>query len=98
MKTFSFKLNKDGVAETNVPEEYFLNICNFDRFRLSYGYNSWCSDECYGYKIKKEDFEKNAKVLYLNAGSANTVNKSNKVVFISLNKQEALSKTCHKNY
>ena len=32
MKTFSFKLNKDGVAETNVPEEYFLeksNICAF---------------------------------------------------------------------
>ena len=94
MKTFSFKLNKNGVAETNLSEEYFLNICNFDRFRLSYGYNSWCSDECYGYKIKKEDFEKNAKVLYLNAGSANTVNKSNKVVFVSLNKQEALSKTC----
>ena len=93
MKTFSFKLNKDGIAETNVPEEYFLNICNFDRFRLSYERNRWHSDECYGYKIKKEDFEKNAKVLYLNTDGANIVNESNKVVFVRLNKQEALSKT-----
>ena len=93
MKTFSFKLNKDGVAETNVPEEYFLNISNFDRFRLSYSYNSWHSDECYGYKINKEDFEKNAKVLYINADGANIVNKSNKVVFVRLSKQEALDKT-----
>ena len=29
MKTFSFKLNKDGIAETNIPEEYFLNVCNY---------------------------------------------------------------------
>lgn len=93
MKAFSFKLNKDGIAETNVPEEYFLNICNFDRFRLSYERNRWHSDECYGYKIKKEDFEKNAKVLYLNADGANIVNESNKVVFARLNKQEALEKT-----
>ena len=28
MKTFSFKLNKDGVAETNVPEEYFQILIN----------------------------------------------------------------------
>ena len=95
MKTFSFKLNKDGVAETNVQEEYFLNICNFDRFRLSYSYNAWHNDECYGFKVKKEDFEKNAKVLYLNTNiDENIVNKSNKVVFVKLNKQEVLDKTC----
>lgn len=94
MKTFSFKLNKDGVAETNVPEEYFLNICNFDRFILSYSSNKWHNNECYGFKINKEDFEKNAKVLYLNTNSAeNIVNKSNKVVFVKLNKQEVLEKT-----
>lgn len=56
MKTFSFKLNKDGIAETNIPEEYFLNICNFDRFKLSYRYNAFYSDECYGCKVNKEDF------------------------------------------
>ena len=95
MKTFSFKLNKDGIAETNVPEEYFLNICKFERFRLSYKpRDRWYSDECYGYKIKKEDFEKNAKVLYLNAERANNVNYSNKVVFVKLNKSEELAKIC----
>ena len=94
MKTFSFKLNKDGVAETNVPEEYFLDIDKCDRFSLSYEYNRWHSDKYYGYKIKKEDFEKNAKVLYLNADRANNVNYSNKVVFVKLNKSEELAKTC----
>ena len=94
MKTFSFKLNKDGVAETNVPEEYFLDIDKCDRFSLSYERNRWCSDKYYGYKIKKEDFEKNAKVLYLNADSANNVNYSNKVVFVKLNKSEELAKIC----
>lgn len=94
MKTFSFKLNKDGVAETNVPEEYFLDIDKCDRFSLSYEYNRWHSDKYYGYKIKKEDFEKNAKVLYLNADSANNVNYSNKVVFVKLNKSEELAKIC----
>ena len=93
MKTFSFKLNKYGIAETNVPEEYFLNIDKCDRFSLSYEYNRWHNYKYYGYKIKKEDFEKNAKVLYLNADGANIVNESNKVVFVRLNKQEALSKT-----
>ena len=63
MKTFSFKLNKDGIAETNIPEEYFLNVCNFDRFKLSYRYNAFYSGECYGCKVNKEDFEKNAKIL-----------------------------------
>lgn len=94
MKTFSFKLNKDGVAETNVPEEYFLDIDKCDRFSLSYERNRWHSDKYYGYKIKKEDFEKNAKVLYLNADRANNVNYSNKVVFVKLNKSEELAKTC----
>lgn len=94
MKTFSFKLNKDGVAETNVPEEYFLNIDKCDRFSLSYEYNRWHSDKYFGYKIKKEDFEKNAKVLYLNADRANNVNYSNKVVFVKLNKSEELAKIC----
>ena len=94
MKTFSFKLNKDGVAETNVPEEYFLDIDKCDRFSLSYERNRWHSDKYYGYKIKKEDFEKNAKVLYLNADRANNVNYSNKVVFVKLNKSEELAKIC----
>ena len=94
MKTFSFKLNKYGIAETNVPEEYFLNIDKCDRFSLSYEYNRWHNYKYYGYKIKKEDFEKNAKVLYLNADSANTVNSSNKVVFVKLNKSEELAKIC----
>ena len=94
MKTFSFKLNKDGVAETNVPEEYFLDIDKCDRFSLSYERNRWYSDKYYGYKIKKEDFEKNAKVLYLNAERANNVNYSNKVVFVKLNKSEELAKIC----
>lgn len=92
MKTFSFKLNKNGIAETNVPEEYFLNLDEFDKFKLSYSYNSWRNDECYGFRIKKEDFENNAKVLYLNTNSTeNIVNKSNKVVFVKLNKQEAIN-------
>lgn len=94
MKTFSFKLNKYGIAETNVPEEYFLNIDKCDRFSLSYECNRWHNYNYYGYKINKEDFEKNAKVLYLNADSANTVNYSNKVVFVKLNKSEELAKTC----
>lgn len=94
MKTFSFKLNKDGIAETNVPEEYFLNVNGCDRFRLYYSYNRWHNKECYGYKVNKEYFEKNAKVLYLNTnGDENIVNKSNKVVFVKLNKQEVLDKT-----
>ena len=94
MKTFSFKLNKDGIAETNLPEEYFLNVNECEIFRLQYSHNKWHHDDCYGFKIKKEDFEKNAKVLYLNTNSAeNIVNKSNKVVFVKLNKQEVLDKT-----
>lgn len=52
----------------------FLNIDKCDRFSLSYERNRWHSDKYYGYKIKKEDFEKNAKVLYLNADRANNVN------------------------
>lgn len=93
MKTFSFKLNKGGIAETNLPEEYFLNVNGCDRFRLNYSHNRWHHDECYGFKIKKEDFKKNAKVLYLNTnGAENVVNKSNKVVFVKLNKQEVLDK------
>ena len=39
MKTFSFKMNKSGIAETNLPEEYFLNINECDTFKLSYDYN-----------------------------------------------------------
>ena len=94
MKTFSFKLNKDGIAETNLPEEYFLNVNECDIFRLNYSYNRWHIDECYGFNVKKEDFEKNAKVLYLNTNIAeNIVNKSNKVVFVKLNKQKVLEKT-----
>ena len=94
MKTFSFKLNKGCIAETNLPEEYFLNINECDTFRLQYSHNRWHHDECYGFKIKKEDFEKNAKVLYLNTNSSeNTVNLSNKTVFVKLNKQEVLDKT-----
>ena len=94
MKSFSFKLNKSGIAETNLPEEYFLNINECDTFRLQYSHNRWHHDECYGFKIKKEDFEKNAKVLYLNTNSSeNIVNKSNKTVFVKLNKQEVLDKT-----
>ena len=55
---------------------------------------TWYIDEFYGFKVKKEDFEKNAKVLYLNTNIAeNIVNKSNKVVFVKLNKQEILEKT-----
>ena len=93
MKTFSFKLNKDSIAETNIPEEYFLNVCNFDRFKLSYRYNVFYSGECYGCKVNKEDFEKNAKILYLNTNSTeNIVNKSNKVVFVKLNKQKAIKR------
>lgn len=93
MKTFSFKLNKDGIAETNIPEEYFLNVFNFDRFKLSYRYNAWYSGECYGCKVNKEDFEKNAKILYLNTNSdENIVNKSNKVVFVKLNKKKAIKR------
>lgn len=94
MKTFSFKLNKGCTAETNLPEEYFLNLDEIDTFKLSYSYNRWHHDECYGFKIKKEDFEKNAKVLYLNTNSSeNIVNLSNKTVFVKLNKQEVLDKT-----
>lgn len=94
MKTFSFKLNKDGIAETNLPEEYFLNLDKIDTFRLEYSHNRWHHDECYGFKIKKEYFEKNAKVLYLNTNSSeNIVNKSNKAVFVKFNKQEVLDKT-----
>lgn len=94
MKTFSFKLNKGCTAETNLSEEYFLNLDEIDTFKLSYSYNRWHHDECYGFKIKKEDFEKNAKVLYLNTNSSeNIVNKSNKAVFVKFNKQEVLDKT-----
>lgn len=35
MKTFSFKLNKNGMAETNVPEKYFFEIKNYSNFELS---------------------------------------------------------------
>lgn len=94
MKTFSFKLNKGFIAETNLPEEYFLNLDEINTFKLSYSYNRWHHDECYGFKIKKEDFEKNAKVLYLNTNSSeNIANKSNKAVFVKFNKQEVLDKT-----
>lgn len=94
MKTFSFKLNKDGIAETNVPEKYFFEIKNYSNFELSNTRNRYSYDKCHGYKINKEDFEKNAKVLYLNTNIAeNIVNKSNKVVFVKLNKQEVLEKT-----
>ena len=47
MKTFSFKLNKDGIAETNVPEEYFLNINKCDRFSFYYECNRWYSINFY---------------------------------------------------
>ena len=94
MKTFSFKLNKDGRAETNVPEEYFLNIDKCDRFSFYSECNRWYNYKYSGYKINKEDFENNAKVLYLNADSSNNVNSSNKVVFVKLNKSEELAKTC----
>ena len=71
----------------------FLNVNECDIFRLNYSYNRWYIDECYGFNVKKEDFEKNAKVLYLNTNIAeNIVNKSNKVVFVKLNKQEVLEK------
>ena len=94
MKTLSFKLNKDCIGDTNLSEEYFLNVNVCDIFRLHYSYNRWHNDEYYGFKVKKEDFEKNAKVLYLNTNIAkNIVNKSNKVVFVKLNKQEVLEKT-----
>ena len=93
MKTFSFKLNKDGIAETNVPEEYFLNIDKCERFSFYSECNRWYNYKYSGYKINKEDFENNAKVLYLNADSANNVNYSNKVVFVKLNKSKELAKT-----
>ena len=82
MKTFSFKLNKDGIAETNVPEEYFLNICNFDRFRLSYERNRWHSDECYGYKIKKEDLHHIIELRKIKLANKNMLKKEELVKFI----------------